>query len=87
MMQENTRNRCGNCCIDVGRTFWKNGNYSVFPELNAIANNDDHEDNGLPCEMLSYDDKGKAVCGIHEIYGYEAKPRVCKEHEGDERCK
>lgn len=86
-MQVKTCKRCGNCCADVGRTFWKVGNYADIPELKAMQYNGDHEDNGLPCEMLSYDGGGKAVCGIHEIYGYEAKPEVCKQHEGDERCK
>ena len=78
--------RCGNCCIDVGRTWWKNGNYEgVNAALNDLARNGDHEDGGKPCEMLRFQD-GKAVCQIHELWGYEAKPQVCKDHEGDERC-
>lgn len=85
-MQVNTCKRCGNCCVDVGRTFWKVGKYTAIPYLDSLQNNGDHEDNGLPCEMLSFNGK-KAVCGIHKIYGYEAKPEVCKQHEGDERCK
>jgi len=78
-------NRCGNCCIDVGRTFWKNRSYTDVPELQKIASNGDHEDNGLPCEMLDFKD-GKAVCFIQAKYGREYKPDVCKEHLGDERC-
>lgn len=79
--------RCGNCCIDIGRTFWKNGDYEKIDSvLNDLANNSDHEDGGKPCEMLRFQD-GKAVCQIHEIYGYDAKPKVCKDHNGDDRCK
>ncbi len=78
--------RCGRCCIDVGRTFWKTGSYEDIEELNKLAHNGDHEDNGLPCEMLSFDCDRTAVCRIQEIYGYDAKPTVCKEHQGDERC-
>ena len=78
--------RCGECCIDVGRTFWKVGDYEEFPELNELAKNGDYEDNGLPCEMLRFE-KGKAVCLIHKKYGYLAKPKVCREHHGDERCR
>ena len=58
--------RCGRCCIEVGRTFWKNGNYKAIPDLDVLANNGDHEDGGLPCEMLSHGN-GVAVCGIEEI--------------------
>ena len=97
-MNENTITtceRCGNCCIDVGRTFWKNGNYEdVDSALNDLANNGDYEDGEKPCEMLKFLDgcemlrlkHGLAVCLIQEIYGYDAKPDVCKEHQGDERC-
>ncbi len=82
--------RCGNCCIDVGRTFWKNGDYeSVNLDLHKLANNGDHEDNGLACEMLMFEhgETLKAICFIHILYGYDAKPQVCKDHDGDERCK
>ena len=57
--------QCGKCCEAVGRTFWKNGDYEDCPELNNLANNGDYEDNGQPCEMLSYD-RDKAVCSIEE---------------------
>ena len=78
--------RCGNCCIDVGRTFWKNGDYvNINKGLDELANNGDHEDNGLSCEMLIFE-KGKATCLIHKLFGYHAKPKSCKEHQGDERC-
>jgi len=34
--------RCGNCCIDVGRTFWKNRNYTekgfVSSKRNMVVN-------------------------------------------------
>jgi len=70
-MAESECQRCGNCCIDVGRTFWKAGNLDLdkpFGDIEALnfrANDGDYEDNGLACEMLSFDDDGKAVCLIH----------------------
>ena len=78
--------RCGNCCKDVGRTFWKNGDFNNVPELNVEKNNGDWEDGGLPCAMLRFDTDGKAVCLIHRDYGEEYKPDVCREHQGDMRC-
>ncbi len=81
----NKCSRCGNCCKDVGRTFWKNAKYS-HSELSALAKNGDSEDAGLPCEMLMWI-SGKATCAIHLFLGEEFKPEVCQEHEGDERCK
>ena len=77
--------RCGNCCIDVGRTFWKNGNFEGNLELRKWQKNGDHEDGGKQCEMLRFED-GKAVCGIERDYGVEYKPDVCREHMGDKRC-
>lgn len=78
--------RCGNCCIDVGRTWWKNGNYKrINQALYDLSRNGDHEDGGKPCEMLRFQD-GEAVCQIQENWGYDAKPEVCRDHEGDERC-
>ena len=77
--------RCGNCCIDFGRTFWKNGNFERYPLLQARAGNGDREDNRMPCEMLRFED-GLATCLIEKRYGHQAKPQVCREHEGDERC-
>ena len=85
--------RCGNCCIDVGRTFWKSGNckcdckpFGEIDTLNRWALNGDHEDGELPCEMLDMTD-GLATCLIEKKYGYEAKTLACREHEGGERCK
>ena len=77
--------RCGRCCLEVGRTFWKSGSlrfpkpFGDIDELNALANNGDHEDGGLPCEQLEIVD-GKAICKIHRDYGYAAKPKACREY-------
>ena len=79
--------RCGDCCIEVGRTFWKGGLidehiWDDCPELKAWANDDDYGDDGfLDCEMLDYDDDARAVCLIELVYGVAAKPVVCREHE------
>lgn len=80
--------RCGRCCFEVGRTFWKVGNLN-FPkqfgnieELNNRAADGDHEDNGLPCEMLVIEN-GQAVCLIEKRFGRNAKPPVCKDYPFD----
>ena len=84
--------QCGNCCVTVGSTFWKGGNlkgdgrpFGDIDELNAVANDGRHIDEGLPCEMLSMR-MGKAFCMIQERYGAKAKPRVCQDFDGDWRC-
>ena len=70
--------RCGACCLTVGRTFWKNGDYEDIPELRERANDGDYADYGVPCEMFEL--RGEiGVCLIHERYGYQAKPITCKE--------
>ena len=69
--------RCGLCCQTVGRTFWKGGNFDDYPGLQAVANNGDYEDGGLPCEMLRFID-GKAVCLIELNYSYDVKPKGCR---------
>ena len=83
--------RCGNCCIDVGRTFWKcigmdakEGTVEIPAELMARIKNGDHEDGGLACEMLTFD-SGLAVCVLQR--DYKIKPSVCVDHNGDARCK
>lgn len=81
----NTRQHCGQCCLTVGRTFWKAGNlrypkpFGEFRELNVQANNGDHEDNGLPCEKFIIEN-GLGVCTIERDDGYGAKPIACKEY-------
>jgi hypothetical protein len=82
--------QCGNCCIDVGRTWWKIGDYkSINAGLAELSRNGDHEDSGLACEMLIFEHGKtlKATCLIHKLFGYDAKPDICKAHKGDERCK
>lgn len=87
--------RCGKCCNSVGRTFWKAGcllfidenrQFGDCQELNDLANNGDHEDNGLPCGMLAFED-GRAVCLIEKNYGKQYKPTVCEKYpEEGEKC-
>lgn len=78
--------RCGRCCLEVGRTFWKVGKFLDCEELNRRATDGDHEDNGLPCEMLTFEN-GLAVCRIEKEYGYQYKPSVCRDYpEPGEPC-
>lgn len=77
--------RCGRCCMEVGRAFWKVGNltsphpFGEIDELNTLATNGDHEDGGLPCEMFEIVG-GKAICKIHRDFGYAAKPITCRQY-------
>ena len=77
--------------MEVGRTFWKGGNlnsekpFGEIEELNSRANNDDYEDNGLPCEMLEIEN-GLAVCKIERDFGWEYKPVACREYPDGELC-
>lgn len=87
-----TCQRCGQCCLTVGRTFWKHGNldaekpFSNNALLNLWANNDDHSEDGGPCEMLIWLN-GVPTCFIHAYYGEPLKPSACKQYpEPGTRC-
>lgn len=71
--------RCGQCCISVGRTFWRNGDFENYPELQRLAEETESQDDGLPCQMLQMKD-GIAACRIELEYGWAAKPKVCREY-------
>ena len=74
--------RCGQCCMAVGREFWLHGDYEnkpQYPWLQKLAMRLEDQGDGMPCRMLVLID-GVAMCMIHESYGYDAKPRVCKEY-------
>ena len=76
---------CGLCCLEVGRTFWKNGLINVDvvrrwpPEVLNRARNNDHEDGSLPCEMLSKQGR-RYVCLLESRYGRGAKPLSCRQY-------
>lgn len=77
--------RCGACCLTIGRTFWKHGDFDDIPELKEKANDGVSIDFGVPCEMFEL--RGEiGVCLIQERYGYEAKPEPCKEYPDGELC-
>ena len=71
--------RCGQCCISVGRSFWTHGDFDDYPELRKIAEQTEHHDDGLPCEMLQMKD-GIAACKKELLYGKAAKPKVCRDY-------
>ena len=73
--------RCGQCCISVGRTFWRKrkGDFEKYPELQKLAKMTKSQDEGLPCEMLQMTD-GIAWCKIQILYGKKAKPKLCREY-------
>lgn len=78
--------RCGQCCISVGLTFWRNGDFENCSELRRRAALTKPVDEGLPCEMLEMC-RGIAICRIERFFGYEFKPKVCKEYPADgEKC-
>lgn len=71
--------RCGQCCISVGRGFWLHGDFADYPELQRLAETKEDQDDGLPCEMLQMTN-GVAKCKIQILYGWKAKPKVCREY-------
>jgi len=71
--------RCGQCCMIVGRTFWRNGDFTDYPDLQKLADETESIYDGLPCQMLQMID-GIATCKIHRDYGYDAKPEVCRKY-------
>jgi len=78
--------RCGQCCISVGRTFWRNSDFADYPSLAKLAKRTESQDDGLPCQMLQMKN-GVATCKIELLYGRKAKPRVCREYpERPELC-
>lgn len=83
--------RCGACCLTVGRTFWKNGDFKYEPELATKANGEEwdvaecYQENTAVCEMFEL--RGEiGICLIHERYGYKAKPKACREYPDGELC-
>jgi hypothetical protein len=79
--------QCGRCCNEVGRTFWKGGDFRTITKLRRRARDGDYADDAaVPCEMLKM--KGElAICTIHRDYGYSAKPPACRNYpEAGELC-
>ncbi len=77
--------RCGQCCISVGKTFWRNGDFPEGHPLARRAARATAVDGGLPCEMLKMV-HGRATCTIERIYGRECKPQVCRDYPEGEPC-
>lgn len=79
-----TCQRCGQCCMKCGSTFWVHGNLSVHLPfgnhalLNKLADGREPLDDGLPCEMLTVIGH-KTFCAIERYAGKEFKPKVCRE--------
>jgi len=74
--------RCGQCCMAVGKEFWLCGDYKNKPQykwLYELSKRVKDEGDGLPCRMLLLI-YSKAYCLIQLLYGYEAKPKVCREY-------
>lgn len=78
--------RCGQCCISVGRTFWRNGNFPGGSPLAKMAETTPSVDDGLPCEMLEML-AGVATCRIQATFGKKFKPSVCREYPEGGPCK
>ena len=74
--------RCGNCCRNIG-TIWVNSKHPLIKALYDSLPDDYFTDYG-DCLMLEKVN-GIDTCLIHKYLGFEAKPDVCRKHEGDER--
>ena len=87
--------RCGDCCVKIGRNFWRLGYLQPsgleFPnkilKLLSLRTPPLSIDDEKPCDMLEFDADGKAVCLIEKHFGRDAKPEVCREYDGENRCK
>lgn len=77
--------RCGHCCMAVGTTFWRNGDFTRWPELQRLADTTDSQDDARPCQFL-YISCGVASCMIEVEYGRKAKPDVCREYGENNQC-
>ena len=91
-MKDRKCHRCGLCCLEVGRTFWKVAvtNPSVVRRwpaaLVARARDGDHEDGNLPYKMLSKVNRWY-TCLLESKYGRRAKPLTCRQYPFDgEKC-
>ena len=89
---ENNCQRCGDCCRQIGRNFWRFAyNGDKFPnrilKSLALKTPPDYSDNHDPCFMLEFDEGGLAVCLIEKYFGRDAKPKACREYDGENRCK
>lgn len=86
-LEENHKScrRCGACCLTVGRTFWRNGDFVGCYPLELLAEQTESVDDGLPCEML-YVIAGVAHCRIECQYVREFKPEACREYPDGEPC-
>jgi Fe-S-cluster containining protein len=71
--------RCGQCCIAVGRSFWRHGDFTGCPELEKLATETESVDEGLPCAMLDMSG-GVASCRIETKYGRQFKPEGCRQY-------
>jgi len=86
--------RCWNCCNGVGENFWRWAyDHNQYPNeiLKLLADRTpvDRLDHVGPCDMLVYTKSeygDTAVCLIEKYFGRDAKPEVCRDHQGDDRC-
>ena len=81
-MSQHKCQRCGKCCLEVGKTFWKHGAsdssgkpFGDHGLLNKLANNG-HQDDLGPCEMFVQIGAGN-LCAIEKWAGLQYKPRAC----------
>jgi len=81
-------NRCGACCMGVGKSFWLHVEDEVLdehPELKSLAEQMEGDDAFAPCFMLEIKN-GIATCLLEQRYGRDAKPHVCRNYPDDEEC-
>ena len=78
--------RSGLCCQKLVRPqMWVGGNLTWEQKQNLLKERKRYPVNPEGCEMLYFEGK-KAVCLIHKLYGFDVKPRQCREYPGDKLC-
>jgi len=75
--------QCGECCRKAGNVWKQSPVIENHLLLKAMMK---YKTDNNECLMLGEKD-GKAICILHEVYGYDAKPAKCKRFEpGSKRC-
>jgi len=77
--------RCGKCCIDMG-TIWTGSSHPLIAAIRKSLPGEYYAYGGR-CVMLVTYGNGETSCLLEQGLGRNAKPRVCREYEGEGHCR